>query len=1171
MGVCDWGNPVDITDISSESSVRLFQGVHDIGELSPSRRRDRAREQSAERLDQSTEKRNQSIERQNPSTDRRKRSTERRRRSIERRKRSQDRRKQSLEVSSQGKDGKGKKVKRVKSKTKVPEDSTDKLRNVRSQNHSEAKIKMSSAKDVKAMAGACQLSPTDSTGENRFIIPEAPVKVKHSNGLKDFFLRKLRSQASKPRTNGKVLGKAIHAGKETAETRSDKDPLSGSSKEVEYMDESDINTRKSGATNPENVHSTHKTAKHTELGKHLLNSILSDENLAEETLELESAEQIDKQNIDRTDVYSYVSLGFATDCITALDRQGDPSENTALIGMNMKDYDLVNSVSDSIIASDKVTPTPVKTKSEDSLYGCTVGARQTDVNAIERRKETDTRLRLETDVHEGPQNIVNGDCNVKSVKDAKNIFETEHSAESLPSKKNGRKPTKLNDAKDHALAEKANKGLKHNESSREDFASDKAVQKEHLCKNDTSENGPEDDSLIIKNPEQTHCRESLQEKLLPHYEIPNETKELEMKVSEVKNETKDAVTGNEVSAATRKNVANYQNGEASDETFCKEKQPPECITAPFAKNNDKLIIDGGTCTKSEYGKDNSFDKYNVVGHQPNCRKAPKVPEKTYRKFRSFANEQKQYNTLEDIDSTSVASNRKGNVFKNVQFCGNSIKVEQESLSKLNGNTISPDKQKDVDHLNGASAEIKDNVSEDKDTHLKSITEGKCKSGGVLTEIDNQNDELNPCIVTNNIGEQQSVLENQRDFSTGSVATCRGPEGTSDKDKANEETSYANVQENLLQHNSQNQISHITNDLVGQPDLKSMKIKGTFGKFTENLKPQTTCDREQSSHGKDVAEKEHGCVSKSSVKTKASLYSTHSIANKYLSVVNSQDSASHLTTTTQSSGPVTPKGSENTKIIDTNTEAAAALPPKEALVNDQSLVNMPENDNVGNHNQVNHSRQSEYLESDAQEKVKTDKDYKQDNRSDTITYIDETGQASAHRPNKSGSIDSRNNPRRFHSPKLSPKTKVNQWLKQTHTETNSDEGQQNMYANQTTPKDVSEYLNDLHKETPSYTKSVVALLEQNINCVGNASSDQQALEDGYEVTKKYSECNKTIDYANDSNNSPRCDSEAKEQNIETVEQDSNGSSLWDLVDKYKVPIGVSIAAACATVLICKKKL
>ena len=1184
MGVCDWGNPVDITDISSESSVRLFQGVHDIGELSPSRRRDRAREQSIERLDQSIERRNQSIERQNPSTDRQKRSTERRRRSIERRKRSKDRRKQSLEGISQGKDGKGKKVKRVKSKTKVPEDSTDKLRNVRSQNHSEAKIKMSSAKDVKAMAGACQLSPTDSTVENRFMIPEAPVKVKHSNGLKDFFLRKLRSQASKSRTHGKVLGKAIHADKETSENCSGKDSLSGSSKEVEHMDESDINTRKSGATNPNNVHSTRQTAKHTELGKHLLNSILSDENLAEETLELESSEQNDKRNIDRTDVYSYVSLGFATDCITALDRQGDPSENTALIEMNMKDYDLVNSVSDSLIASDKVTHTPVKTKSEDSLYGYTLAARQTDVNAMERRKETDKKIRVETDVHEGPQIIATG--NVKSVKDAKNIFETEHSAESLPSKKNGRKPMKLNDAKDHILAEKENKGVKHNESSREGSASDTAVQKEHLCKNDTSENGPKDDSPMIKNSEQTHCRESLQEKLLPHCEIPNEPKEFEMKVTVVQDETKDDITVNEVSAATWKNDANYLKGEARDGAFFVENRPPECICEPLAKNNDKLPVDDGTCVKYKNGTDNSLDssKCCEAEEKRNCRKAPKVPVKTFRKFRSFANEQNQYNASEHIESPSVTLNKKEDVFKNVQFCGNNIKVEQANTSKLNGKAFTHDTQtervdivhdKDTVHVNDKNEDIKDNVSRDTENkqNLINITEGKFESNWQHTEMDNQNDKINQCKVPNKPIEQESVLENERDRVSSNVATGLDPEVNSREDQTPDETnknvSYTNVQENVLQHNGQtDQISHIPNDPVAQPDFKATEIKGTFGKSVKYLKPQKTDDTITPSHGKDAVDKEHGCITKSSTKGKPGLYSTHSIANKYLSAINSHDSESHLT----KNGSVTPKikesYSEKPKLTDTNMESTVLL-QSETLGNGQRLVNMLENKMAENFNEPHQSCQREGM--DEQEPDKTDKDTKFNNTSETITYVDETDQISAHRPNKGGSIDSKNNTRRFHSPKLSPKTKVNQWLKQTHTETNSDEGQQDMYASQTIPNDISQYLNDLHKETPSYTKSVVALLEQNINCVGKASSDQQALEDGYEVTKKYSECNKTIDYANDSNNSPRCGREAKEQNIMTDEQDSNGGSFWNLVGKYKVPIGVSIAAACATVLICKKKL
>ena len=173
MGVGEWGKPVEVSDIStSDSSVRLFQGVRDIGESDTNIRRDRTRTTSGERRKQSAERRKRSTERRKQSTERRKRSTERNVR------------------------GTGKKVKRVNSTSKLKEDTATKLKSLKS-----PKGKGPSLKDLEVISDICQLSPTNNTLDNKSTISEA-VKVKHSKGIKDFFRKKL-SQVKKVQAEGK--------------------------------------------------------------------------------------------------------------------------------------------------------------------------------------------------------------------------------------------------------------------------------------------------------------------------------------------------------------------------------------------------------------------------------------------------------------------------------------------------------------------------------------------------------------------------------------------------------------------------------------------------------------------------------------------------------------------------------------------------------------------------------------------------------------------------------------------------------------------------------------------------------------------------------------------------------------------------------------------------------
>ena len=832
----------------------------------------------------------------------------------------------------------------------------------------------------------------------------------------------------------------------------------------------------------------------------------------------------------------------------------------------------------------------------------------------------------------------------------------------------------------------------------------------------------------------------MHEKVQSHIEIENKTKENEIKILEMQNNTIETLEQNrspenQKLAVLQKDDGHSLKDEATGETICTENQTSAYTTKSFTGNDHRLLVDEVTCTKGKCDKQNLLKdkKYNESGQLGDTRTAPKVPEKTFCKSVSLANEKEKYNVSEHVTSLSAKFSRKDNVVNNAQFCGNKIKVEHRNPTKFNRKaTIHDTHAKRMDNqaqINDKIKGNKDNVSDGESNQQNriNIIEGTCIPKEQLTRMQYQTDEVNSRKNTNNPNEQP-ILAHQNQGIISDVATRLGTEENREKhqtlDKSNNISSHPDTQLNNVVHKNQIHINEAVNDPAAKPNCESTIVTYTEAEFAGNLKLQNTSDRENresSSHEIHVAEKEH--VTKLSTGNKSDLYSCHSIADKYLSVVNPQDLVSQPDTTFKPSGSVISKfkdfNPKNPKPVDKNAESMILSSCKAGIDHDESdksvkikddetgvnkLEDKDDDQSISEiekakyHNETDQIYNRKCVELDAQDKGKTDDAHLNDShldseqlntgkglsrklldkgvspkkcnvenkldetrifdkynqlendhtletdsnelrhlhgettvtentrmtnlivdssvndtksvsvneseqvsslisvrkerrstsnnskdshlkdksefrkRSDTISYIDETDQISLQRHNKSGSVD-KNIPKQIHSPNsLSPKSQVYKWLKQRNAETGCDE-RQGTYANQTsTPKDVDEYLNDLHKETPSYTKSVVALLEQNINCVGKVASGQQTLEDGYQVTKKYSECNKTMDYANVScSYSPRCEREEKEQNIQTDVLASKESSLWDLVEKYKVPIGVSIAAACATVLICKKKL
>ena len=124
----------------------------------------------------------------------------------------------------------------------------------------------------------------------------------------------------------------------------------------------------------------------------------------------------------------------------------------------------------------------------------------------------------------------------------------------------------------------------------------------------------------------------------------------------------------------------------------------------------------------------------------------------------------------------------------------------------------------------------------------------------------------------------------------------------------------------------------------------------------------------------------------------------------------------------------------------------------------------------------------------------------------------------------------------------------------------------------TPNAIEEYLNHNNRATPSHTKSVVTMFEKSIKYTEKGVSLPQASPNKCRQEKGYTEGNKImgpviLKQASGQTEDFQC-AETK-QNQEDNELAANTYTLWDFVDKYKVPIGVSIAAACATVFICKK--
>ena len=1316
MGICEWGKPVDLTDISSESSVRLFQGVHDIGEVNICRRRDRTRERS---------------------TERRKPSTERRKRSTERRKRSTERRKVSVERNVRVKGGKRKKVKRVNSKTKVTEDTTDKLRSLKAQNISDSKVRIPTAKEMKAIAGACQLSPTDSPGGSRFMIPEDPVKVKHSSGLKDFFLRKLRSQASKPRAQGKVLGKAIED-KVNSECTTEKDKISDASRGSKCTDNTHTDARKNVGINRHTDHLIHETAKHNILSRNLLNSILSDdENLTEKVREASKAKTSNinvKQNIDSADTMSLVSMGFATDCIVSFDKVFDPFGNTTLIEMNLKDYDLISSASDSLISPDKTTHKLLKTKSEDSLYGQTIVTRHTDINITEPKSERDTKLATDTCV--GSLKTMNGDCNNTSdqfdCKDSVHL-EPEHSVASrnVPVDEPTYQPgSMVNEIKSQTVLSKITEVSKHTD---EPNLPEKGfffeTTKENTADNDKAENILGDSKLVNFSPVQTYYTksESLREKSDEPFEIEGKITENDTYYLEEENDVLNMAEGtrspsSEISAGPRTDEGHYHKDEPADEPKAAENLISEDEReSPFTTDGHLIANDVKTYkAKSDKYITSEHKECNETDQSESRQKAPCVAVKPFHRVASSANKKEQYHATGYVASLSSEFSRKDNNLYNNHdhFRRDDIKVEHQNQVNTNKVVTKPDVQvKRTEH------QIQIEVNE---------VAGK---PDVPTKRVNHQNQVNIIEETCKPDVQEKRLNYQNQVNV------------------NEEASKPDVLEKRLTHQKQ----FNTDDIASKPDDAQAKdkpstINGAKKSFANNLKLQITGDRENKdspSHENHLEEKECDSMTKPPTISRTDLYSCHSVAHKYVSVVNSPDLTPHTQTTSKPKGSIISKikhfNSDNPKPGVTVTESVVSALNKNGFSDIANATNHNKDDvnyqmdyverdtheldkkcnnhlkfnfvdakNATDHGEANINYQMEYVETDTHELDKKGNDrlkvsfthiaqsnadigpsqilidngpsqkkcdaeskledihipnkFKQlDSKSGsdtndllnlqeetkvaymTTTNLDasvngmkgtskgefevpplrnarkqncstlndvknlySTDKSDMSCANKTGHDESdktglllpteiipavRNSPEktRGHTT-LSPNSKVAQWLKHRKQENEgvhecstsnmvlkailektgaykqeefsvSDE----MDSDQSrTPKDVEEYLNDLHKDTPSFTKSGVALLEQNINCIEKCSSMQQTIDDRNSVSKRYSECNKTIGYTILScSSSPKF--EDKEPNVKTDVLGTQKNSLWDLVDKYKVPIGVSIAAACATVLICKKRL
>ena len=160
MGVSEWGKPVVMTDISTESSTRIFEGIKDI---------------SCENLHEN----NRAPETPRP----RKKTVEKRGRIT------------------------GKKVKRVNSKGKLIDDSAVKIRPKQPQKSSNTVAKLASINDLTVFTNTChsnQVKPALSN--SNFLNEESTVKLKGGKGLKGLFQSLLRTQSQKRRSQGICSG-----------------------------------------------------------------------------------------------------------------------------------------------------------------------------------------------------------------------------------------------------------------------------------------------------------------------------------------------------------------------------------------------------------------------------------------------------------------------------------------------------------------------------------------------------------------------------------------------------------------------------------------------------------------------------------------------------------------------------------------------------------------------------------------------------------------------------------------------------------------------------------------------------------------------------------------------------------------------------------------------------